>query len=202
MHKESLCDNCSTNSYLKVCDLQSALNSSDSHPHSCKHTHTHTYATNLPGNALLQTPKHMPRHQIYTSSSLYKEPLLTDCLLNSKHCVHIETNWSLLLPNSIMWHFQTEEALYDSLPAARVCDFHHRRNGDYVFYADWVYKQTAFSFPSQETKIFFKKNVGLGIILGQEIAKDQIIPYCCRKPTKTSIENKGNPQKQQYYGKL
>lgn len=38
MHKESLCDNCSTNSYLKVCDLQSALNSSDSHPHSCKHT--------------------------------------------------------------------------------------------------------------------------------------------------------------------
>lgn len=28
-----------------------------------------------------------------------------------------------------------------------------------------------------------QENVGLGVILGQEIAKDQIIPYSCRKPT-------------------
>lgn len=39
MYKESLWDNCLTNSYLKVCDLRSAFNSSDSH------THTHTKQT-------------------------------------------------------------------------------------------------------------------------------------------------------------
>ncbi len=54
-----------------------------------------------------------------------------------------------------------------------VCDFHHRRNREYAFYADAVYKQSAFSFPSRETKV----------ILGQETAKDQIIPYSWWKPT-------------------
>ncbi len=177
MYKESSCGNYSTNNYLKVCDLQSAFNSSDSPTLMLTHSHTHTPTQRCmqPTVQEMHFYKLMPRHQIHTAVQiwLFIESLLTDRLLNSKHCVHIETNWSLLLPNSIVYRFQTEEVLCDSLPAARVCDFHHRRNREYAFYADAVYKQSAFSFPSRETKV----------ILGQETAKDQIIPYSWWKPT-------------------
>ncbi len=71
MYKESSSGNYSTNNYLKVCDLQSAFNSSDSPTLMLTYSHTHTYLTMQPTVQEMHFYKLMPRHQIYTAVQIW-----------------------------------------------------------------------------------------------------------------------------------
>lgn len=199
MHKESLCGNRSTNSYLKVCDLQSAFNSSDSvlkikttHTHTHVNTFTHTYsktsATNCPGNAFLRTLKLKPHHQIYTSVKF--------SFFIKSHYSQI-TYWILNIVFTLRlieaFCFQTVSC---NIFKQRKCSAIHCLQPESVISTTTEMEtmpSMQMEFRSKLLSLFLLGSFGLGVILGQEIAKDQImiIPYSCWKPP----QNKGNPQK-------
>lgn len=70
MHKESLCGNCLKNSYLKVCDLQSAFNSSDS-VLKIKTTHTHTHVNTFTNTHLHKDVCNQPSRKCISTNSCH-----------------------------------------------------------------------------------------------------------------------------------